>query len=510
MPKTELQQTASSAGLIGIIALGGAAVSFVLQQLVAYTFGASSTTDAYFMAQSTSELLSKLLLGGSITAVFLPVFVQRLTQGKKSDAWQLALNVLHITAAAFLIILIAIGFLAKPFVEFIAPGFDSATTALTVQLLRVILPSFLALWLVDMATAMLYSLKQFALPAWLRVLSPFTAIILVLALASSMGIYSLALGALVGSVVQFAFVTWGLSRQGFSYRWVWQPFDPTIARLARLVYPFIFSVLATQVAGIVYRVLVSHLTPGSLTALKYAEKITQLLTIIFLTSITTVIYPLLSEKASRRDFAGMRATLGEAIRLVCLVSIPLVIGVTILRNPLISFVYEHGLFSADDTAQTSIALLFLALGLTTNGISSILGHATLALQRTKAAVTVTIASQTVAVALFFLLVPLMGHAGLALASSLVPISIAAFYFLYLRRHIPRLWQIFWHVTYLKLAVLTVVLWVVLRFLHTAMPQDVIVSTIIGSTVFFGGAYLWKVPEMRDVIGIIRLKTRKLR
>src|SRR5688572_24999113 len=107
--KTESQQTVSSAGVIGLTAFGGALVGFVLQLLVAFYFGAGSETDAYFMAISTSEMLSKLLLGGSITAVFVPVFIERLTQGDKKSAWSLALNVLHLTSALFIAATVLLG-----------------------------------------------------------------------------------------------------------------------------------------------------------------------------------------------------------------------------------------------------------------------------------------------------------------------------------------------------------------------------------------------------------------
>jgi len=87
MQNSETRQTTRNAGLIGLTAFGGALVGFVLQLLVAFHFGASNQTDAYFMALSTSEMFSKLLLGGSITAVFLPVFVERLARGRDKEAW---------------------------------------------------------------------------------------------------------------------------------------------------------------------------------------------------------------------------------------------------------------------------------------------------------------------------------------------------------------------------------------------------------------------------------------
>jgi putative peptidoglycan lipid II flippase len=516
---SEEQTTMSSASFISAAAFGGAIVGFFLQQVVAFYFGASTETDAFFMAQGTSELLSKLLLGGSVTAVFLPFFVERITRGQREEAWHLGLNVLHIMAALFVVLITLLAVFTRPFVAFIAPGFDEAATALTVSILRLLLPSFLFLFLVDMATAMLHSLKHFTMPALLRLVAPLTSIVSILLFVHSLGIYSLALGVVAGSVLQLLLLFATLHRKGFRYRFVFAPADPAIRRLLYYVYPFILSVLVTQGAGIVYRILVSDLTTGSLSALKFAEKITQLLAIMFLSSITFVIFPVLSEKAAKRDFSGMRDTIASAIRLITFITLPLIAGVIILRDPLIALIYQYGKFTPEGAAMTSIALLWLVLGLTINGISSVLGHATLALQETRAAVAVTIASQAVAIALFVVLVPIMGHAGLALGSSLVPLSITLLYFLYLTRFIKNLSSIFIHRTFVKTGILTAIMAVAV--VATAQAAEslvgpstlsrfvtVLLPTLVGVAVFAAGARLWNIPEMMDVIAILKQKKAK--
>ena len=517
--RSEFQQTTRSAGLIGLMASGGAFVGFFLQLIVAYHFGASNNTDAYFMALSTSELLSKVLLGGSITAVFIPLFIERLTRGKKTEAWNTALNLLHLTSLLFIVLIILLATFAEFFIGFIAPGFDAETAALTVKLLRLLLPAFLFLFIVELSTSMLHALKQFAIPATLRIVAPLTSIIIILLFVKSIGIYSLALGTVLGSIIQLTVIFYGLYKQGFRYSFILKPLDPAIKRLFHLVYPFFLSVFVTQSAGIVYRILVSDLPSGSLASLKFAEKISQMITIIFLSSITMVIYPTLSEKAARRDYVGMRNTIASAIRLITLLTIPIIVGVAMLRIPLISLIYQRGSFTAHDAAMTSIALLFIIIGLTTNGISSVLGHTTLALQQTRAAVAVAISSHAIAIALFVLLVPVMAHAGLALASSLVPLSITLLYFLYLTRFIPNLIQIFIHQTYIKIFFLALALastlYLTIPFTQTieathtiSLLIQLIIPTLLGSLVFFGGALLWRIPEMHDLTSIAKSKLVK--
>src|SRR3989344_1401965 len=512
MSKTEFQSTAKNAGIIGIAASLGAVVGFFLQLLVAYYYGAGQQTDAFFMAQSTSDLLSKMLMGGSITAIFIPLFIERLTKNNKEGAWNLAMNIINTVGLLYLILITAVFFFSNQFVRIITPGFDEARTMLTVHLLQVLLPSFFFLFMVDFATSMLQSLKNFTLPALMRIVAPVISIASILLFVHSLGIYALALGVVIGSVVQLSILAWGLFKEGMRYRFFIRLKDPMLHSLFHLVYPFALSVLMTQGAGIVYRVLVSGLEEGSLSALKFAEKITQLITIVFINSVTLVIYPLLSEKASVMDVSGIRNTIARSMRLIVFTTLPLIITVAILRQPIVSLIYQHGSFSEHDAYLTSLALLYLVLGLTTTGISSIFGHAILALKETRAAVAITLASQIVAIALFMLLVPRMGMAGLALASSLVPLSSALLYYMYLKRFVPNLHAIFSHSAYIKIAIMTGLSCGIIFFLHPLFAinpvMEIAIPLAFGIALYSALSYIWKLEEMHDVLEIIQMKLHK--
>lgn len=512
MSKEEFQNTASNAGMIGAAAFAGALFGFLLQLLVAYYFGASFSTDAFFMAQSTSELLGKLLMGGSITAVFIPLFVHRLAKGNNFKAWDLGLNIVNTMACIYILFIALLWVFAGTFVHIIAPGFTGDTYTLTVSLLRVLLPSFFFLFLVEFATSMLHSFKQFALPSLLRIIAPSVSIISIVLLVKTLGIYALAIGVVAGSLVQIGILTWGLLRQGMRYRFFINLKDPALKNVIHLVYPFIISALMTQGAGIVYRILVSTLEEGSLSALKYAEKITQLITIIFLNSVTLVIYPLLSEKASKGDHIGMRSTIASSMRLIVFVTLPIILAVAILRHQTVAIIYQRGNFSEQDAIFTSIALLYLVLGLTTTGISSIFGHAVLALQETRAAVAVTVCSQAVAIALFVLLVPYMDFAGLALASSLVPLSSALLYYLYLTRFVSKLHTIFLHATYAKTIVLSLIssgiIWFASEVPFAPIIQ-LIAALLVGSAAYLFLARMWHIEEMDELLAIVHVKFKRI-
>ena len=116
--------------------------------------------------------------------------------------------------------------------------------------------------------------------------------------------------------------------------------------------------------------------------------------------------------------------------------------------------------------------------------------------------------------------PKLAHAGLALASSLVPLAIALLYFLYLTRFIPHLSVIFYHATYTKTAILALVMgilvflvspWSTLVTDHQQISLflQILLPSIIGATFFLVGAYLWRIPELIQLLKLFRTRWSKL-
>jgi len=394
-------KAARAGSAIGISTIAALLAGFLLQLAIAYKFGASGSTDAYFMAQGTSELLAKILLGGSITSVFLPIFVEYLTGGQQDRAWKLANNLFNVSAIIFTVALIVLELFINPIVSFIAPGFSAETHHVTVEILRIMLPAFFFTMLLDLGAAMLNSLRVFGLPAAARLISPLLSFFLVVFLSDRYGIIVLAFGALIGGLLQLTLILWALYREGVPYRPTLSFTDPDLIRVLVLVSPFILSILAAQGAGIIYRILVSHFPEGSLSALKFGDKIAQMTNSLFLANIVVVSFPAFSRAVATGLESEIVKTTKQAFRIMVFFGIPLTIGIVLLRTNVIRLLYERGSFSAIDTGMTSAVLGILLLGLLANGLSSLLGHLALAMKVTRVSVIVTIITQ-ILTSIFFL------------------------------------------------------------------------------------------------------------
>jgi putative peptidoglycan lipid II flippase len=131
----------------------------------------------------------------------------------------------------------------------------------------------------------------------------------------------------------------------------------------------------------------------------------------------------------------IRATLAHAISLMMLLNVPSTVGLIVLADPIVRVIFEHGSFSATDTAATASALRFYALGLLGYSVVRIVSPAFYALGRSRTPVMISAASVVANVALNLALVGLMGYRGLALGTSLTALLNAALQILLIRREI---------------------------------------------------------------------------
>src|SRR4030042_6105081 len=75
------------------------------------------------------------------------------------------------------------------------------------------------------------------------------------------------------------------------------------------------------------------------------------------------VLPVMSEQAARKDWGNLRETLSFALRLVFFVTLPALIGLIVLRQPILNLLFQRGAFTARSTEMTAQALLYYSVGL---------------------------------------------------------------------------------------------------------------------------------------------------
>jgi putative peptidoglycan lipid II flippase len=412
---------AKAAGLIGAATFSSRVLGFIRDMVLARLFGATPAADAFFVAYRIPNLLRELFAEGSMSAAFIPVFTEYHTTRTKRDAWEFA-SAMFTTLLAIVTGLTLLGIMAAPgIVWLLAPGFhdDPEKLALTTWLARLMFPYLLFISLAALAMGVLNSLRAFAAPALSPVL--FNVFIIGCALflspALSEPIYGVAIGVVAGGAAQFAMQVPGLARRGMLFAFRVHPSHPGVKRVGGLIVPSLLGLSVTQVNITISTILASFFAGGP-TYLFYGMRLIQFPLGIFGVALATAILPTFAAQAARGAFDEMRATLAFGVRMILFIIVPAMLGLILLRLPIVHLFFEHGTFTSADTAATATAVFCYAVGLWAFAAVRIIVAVFYSLQDTKTPAWTAVAAVTANLALSLMLMGPLRHAGLALATAL--------------------------------------------------------------------------------------------
>lgn len=408
--------------MIGAATFLSRVLGFVRDMVVARAFGASHVADAFYVAYRIPSLLRELFAEGSMSAAFVPVFTHTLATQSREEAQRLA-------RAAFSLILVVVsaitmlGVLFAPaIVSVIAPGFgdDPGKSALTAHLTRVMFPYLLWISLAALAMGVLNSLRAFAAPALSPALFNLSIIATVVFLAPFLDepVVAVAWGVSLGGIAQLAVQIPSLRRLGMGFAWSWQPDHPGLRRMGALLLPTLAGLSVSQVNIFINTLLASYLVQGSVTYLYYAMRLVQFPLGVFGVALSTALLPTLSSQAAKGDVQALRETVSFGLRLILFISLPAMIGLIMLRTPIVHLIFQHGRFGAADTAGTASALLYYTVGLWAFAGVRVIVPVFYARQDTATPVIAAILAVAANIGASLALMGPLGHGGLALATAL--------------------------------------------------------------------------------------------
>jgi putative peptidoglycan lipid II flippase len=287
--------------------------------------------------------------------------------------------------AVLLVLTVAGVVWAEPLARLFAPGFGPAKLALTVALTRITFFYLLCIGLVALAMGVLHALRHFAAPAFAPILLNLALIFCALWLPAHLTepAFSLAYGVIIGGVCQFLWQLPPLAHLGVPLVPQWRPRHPAVRRIVLLLLPVLFGAAVYQVSLLVNTVLASLLAEGSVSALWYASHLFEFPMAVFATALSTAALPSLATQAQRRDLDGLCTSLGFALRLVNLASLPAAAGLAVLSVPITTVLFFHGAFNAVHVLATAAALQGFAVGLWSVAVARLLSSCFYALEDTR-------------------------------------------------------------------------------------------------------------------------------
>ncbi len=391
-------------------------LGFVREILIAQFFGAQAVTDSFLVAQVLPATIAGLI-GGALTTVFIPVFVEEREKHGEEKAWEGARAVFGVSFL-YLLFMLGVGYGIAPFfIRGIAPGFEGERLHLAVRMNQVMLPSLLSLGLLGLMTGVFQAYRFFTLPAIAGLLSNVCLIAFLLG-AKRHPVASLGGGSLAGAVVQVLFLV-VLAKRKWPFWGVKLSFShPMLKRMWKLMIPIFIGTGVGYLNLIVDRIFASLLPTGTIAALNFAIRVKEIPTGLFGAALSQAIYPVTALQVSRGKTEELRDLFSRSLETLWLFTVPSVAGLILLSQETIRFFFERGAFTASATVITSQALLFYSLGLVPAVSLDIVGKIFYSFQDTQTPVKVGILGLLLNIVLNIIFIKPMAHRGLALATSL--------------------------------------------------------------------------------------------
>jgi putative peptidoglycan lipid II flippase len=543
MEKASAQQSragvARNDGIVSLAVMASRVLGLVRDQMFAGLFGAGLQYDAFLTAFRVPNLLRDLLAEGALSSAFVTTFTQTLQQKGKDEAIRLSNRVATLIVAFITAVSIFAWIFTPEIVRLLAPGFYAVPgkAELTIELTRVMMPFLLLIALAAQAMGMLNAFNIYGMPAlasaFFNIGSIAGGLLLGYLIGPAIGlspIAGMAYGVVIGGFLQFA-VQWpSLRRCGFGYRADFNVNDSGVRQILRLMGPAIIGAAAVQInvfvntsfASAIVDPATGAIANGPVSWLNYAFRFMQFPIGVFGVAIATATLPTLSRSTANPDYGEFRQTLAHSLALVFLLCIPSAVGLAVLAQPIVALVFEHGKFTAFDTAQTANALAAYAVGLAGYGAIKVLSPAFYALGDARTPMLISLGSIAVNYVMNSLLVGPFGHVGLAFSTSAVALVNFLLLALLMRRRLGRLDGRTLAVTAVKIALasaaLAVVAWIANQSAG-ALPLHglaleftrVIVAVVLAAATFYGVCRLLQVSELQEAIDAIGGKLiRRLR
>lgn len=430
------------AGVVLAATFASRILGYLRDMLIAWSIGAGFHADAFIVAFRLPNLFRRLVGEGALGMAFIPVFHAHARRRGMRAAVDLAVAALHRLALLLSVVVVLSMIFAPLFVRVLAPGFSASEDLLdlTVRLTRIMLPYLLLVGLVALIMGLLNALDHFTAPA----LAPLALNVAMIAAAvvgawltpsKSLRGVILAAGVLAGGFLQVMLQMPALRRKGVAIGRCPPVEARVLGSFGRSALPVLLGGATYQVNVLLGTLLASFLAAGSVSYLFYADRLVQFPLGLFAVSAVTVLMPDLSRQAAERRLEALKATLRQALRFVGFVILPAMVGLILLREPIVATLFERGAFSSDSTRLTAEALLWYGIGLWAYAALRLLLAVFYALQDAFRPLAAALAGVVLNLGAGAGLMPFMGHSGIALAASLAAIVNVVLLTVMLRRRI---------------------------------------------------------------------------
>ena len=315
--------------ILSISALVSALLGVVRTRLLLDLYGVGVETDIYNIAFRMPDLIYTLIIGGALSAAFIPIFISYWNKNKK-EAWEIADSFLKVSFLVVILLAIIIAICMPLIINVLVPGFSENDKNLAVDLSRIMLLSPMILGVSAVLSNILQSMNRFIIYAFCPLFYNIGLILGIVLFTTWWGIYGLAWGVVFGALLHLIIQIPAVIQTGFSLSKTIKV-HPAIFRVAKLMAPRSFALGIYQLNIIAITAIASTINAGAITIFVNAHNIDMLLTGVFGISFATALFPTLSESYAKKDYKKYLDSFSHVLRGVFFITFPIGLLLFILR-----------------------------------------------------------------------------------------------------------------------------------------------------------------------------------
>jgi putative peptidoglycan lipid II flippase len=492
--------------LISIASFLSYAIGLLRDRIIAVHFGTTSATDAYNASFLIPDFLFNLFIAGALAAAFLPVFSEYLVKDKE-EAHKIADTIL--TGGTLLIgflALVAFIFMDK-LTPFLFSDIDPSMRQDITNMTRLMLSSAILFSISNTLGNILMAYKQFMSYALSPILYNLGIILGVVFLNERFGIYSAAIGVVIGGILHCGIRFLDLSTSEYKFHFRADYKSPGFKKIIKLMIPQSISLVAQQISLYVFAIVGMNILAGGLAAFNFARNIKSFPISLFGIAFATAVFPYLTNAISTNNHKEYVHHIQKTIQRILFFTIPSMIGMMLLATPIVALILSGGIFKEKSIELTSLLLFFFALSIPFESIIHILSRSFYALQNTVTPMIINICT-TILIAVFtWIVAPIWGIQWFAIIWSIGFVLQVIVLLIFLRKELAGFGFKEFFISFAKTILATGLMAAAIILSQSlegiiAVKLSYVVRIFFGAGVFFLAAHLIKSPELSSIKYII--------
>lgn len=469
---------------------------------LSFFYGASYISDAYIISMTIAIVLFDVIVTGVITG-FIPVYKEIEEKIGEEKAKEFSGNLLNIILFLGLIIVILGEIFTKYIVLIFASGFSGEVLELAIHFTRISLFSIFFVGSLYLLQGFLHIKEKFWLDAFIGIPSN-VIIILFIWLSSVYSIYLLIWGEIIGVSIQVLILFVYAKRNGFKIYFSLMLKNEYVKKMLYLSLPVIIGVSTHQINVLVDRTLASNIIEGGISALNYANKVNLIVQGVFVLTLSTVLFPAISNMVVTGDKIELKKTLEKSINTINIIVIPLSFYLMIYSKDIVLLLFGRGVFDEEAVNLTQLALFGYSFGILGFAYREIVSRFYFAFQDTKTPMYNSLIAIAINIVLNIILSHYFGILGLAIATSISVLVAAILLLRGIHKKIADIKYKFIYKTALRIFAATFAMLVLGGLIHSSLKKvlsnelNFIVTSFISLIIYIGLIKMLKIYEFKDL------------